>query len=40
LLKRDTQREAAAILKTKDEGQDLSGLVESLLERWIKNQNA
>ena len=38
LLKRDTQREAAAILKAKDVGQDLSGLVQSLLERWIKQQ--
>jgi hypothetical protein len=36
LLKRETQREAAAMLKAKDEGQDLSGLVQSLLERWIK----
>jgi hypothetical protein len=36
LLKRETQREAAAMLKVKDEGQDLSGLVQSLLERWIK----
>jgi hypothetical protein len=38
LLKRETQREAAAILKGRDEGQDLSGLVQSLLERWIKQQ--
>jgi|SRR6516164_8965206 len=38
LLKRETQREAAAILKAKDEGRDLSGLVQSLLERWIKQQ--
>src|SRR5271169_6310990 len=38
LLKRETQREAAAILKAKDEGQDLSGLVQSLLESWIKIQ--
>jgi hypothetical protein len=38
LLKRDTQREAAAILKAKDEGQDLSALVQSLLESWIKRQ--
>jgi hypothetical protein len=40
LLKRDTQREAAAILKAKDEGQDLSGLVQGLLERWIKQQRS
>jgi hypothetical protein len=38
LLKRDTQRAAAAILKAKDEGQDLSGLVQTLLESWIKRQ--
>lgn len=40
LLKRETQREAAAILRRKDEGQDLSGLVESLLESWIKRQKS
>jgi hypothetical protein len=40
LLKRETQREAAAILKAKDEGQDLSGLVQSLLDRWLKQQRA
>jgi hypothetical protein len=38
LLKRDTQREAAAILRDKDEGLDLSGLVQSLLESWLKRQ--
>jgi hypothetical protein len=40
LLMRDTQREAAAILKAKDEGLDLSGLVQSLLESWIKRQKS
>ena len=40
LLKRETQREAAAILKAKDEGQDLSGLVQSLLESWTKRQKS
>jgi hypothetical protein len=40
LLKRDTQREAAAILRAKDEGLDLSGLVQSLLESWIKRQKS
>lgn len=40
LLKRDTQREAAAILKAKDGGQDLSGLVQGLLEGWIKRQKS
>jgi hypothetical protein len=40
LLKRDTQREAAAILRAKDEGLDLSGLVQTLLESWIQRQNS
>jgi hypothetical protein len=40
LLKRETQREAAAILRSKDEGLDLSALVESLLESWIKRQKS
>jgi hypothetical protein len=38
LLKKDTQREAANILRAKDEGLDLSGLVQNLLESWIKRQ--
>ena len=38
LLKRETQREAANILRAKDEGLDLSGLVQTLLEGWIKRQ--
>jgi hypothetical protein len=38
LLKRDTQREAANILRAKDEGLDLSDLVQNLLEGWIKRQ--
>jgi hypothetical protein len=38
LLRRETQRAAAAILREKDEGQDLSGLVENLLDNWIKGQ--
>ncbi len=38
LLKRETQREAANILRTKDEGIDLSGLVQNLLDSWIKRQ--
>lgn len=40
LLKRETQREAAAILRSKDEGLDLSGLVQNLLESWIKRQKS
>ena len=38
LLKKETQREAANILRTKDEGLDLSGLVQNLLENWIVKQ--
>lgn len=38
LLKRDTQREAVNILRSNDAGLDLSGLVQNLLEGWIKQQ--
>ena len=38
LLRKDTQREAANILRAKEGGQDLSGLVQSLLDAWIKRQ--
>ena len=38
LLKKETQREAASILRQKDEGLDLSGLVQNLLEGWIERQ--
>lgn len=38
LLKKETQREAARLLRDKDAGQDLSGLVQQLLENWIKKQ--
>jgi|ERR1039458_111784 hypothetical protein len=38
LLKRETQREAVNILRAKDDGLDLSGLVQNLLEGWIKGQ--
>jgi hypothetical protein len=40
LLKRQTQRTAAAILRDRDEGLDLSGLVQSLLEDWVKKQKS
>ena len=40
LLKKETQREAANILRAKDEGLDLSGLVQNLLESWIKRQKS
>ena len=38
LLKRDTQREAANILRVKDDGLDLSDVLQNLLEGWIKRQ--
>jgi hypothetical protein len=37
LLRRETQREAAKLLRDKDEG-DLSGLVQKLLDGWVKRQ--
>lgn len=40
LLKKETQREAAKILRDKDEGQDLSGLIQNLLDNWIKRQKS
>jgi hypothetical protein len=40
LLKKETQREAVSILRAKDEGLDLSGLVQNLLETWIKRQKS
>jgi hypothetical protein len=38
LLKKETQRKAADILRATDEGLDFSGLVQNLLEDWIKRQ--
>jgi hypothetical protein len=38
LLKRETQREAARLLREKDDGLDFSGLVQTLVEHWIKRQ--
>ena len=38
LLKRGTQRAATDILRQRDDGQDLSGLVQNLLENWVKRQ--
>lgn len=38
LLQKDTQRQAANILRDKDDGLDLSDLVQNLLEAWIKKQ--
>ena len=39
LLRKETQREAAAILRQQDKGQDFSALVQRLLEGWIKRQH-
>lgn len=41
LLKKQTQREAVMILRsgqTEDEGQDLSDLLQNLLEQWVTRQ--
>jgi len=38
LIKKNTQREAVSLLRAKDSGLDLSGLVQDLLEAWIKKQ--
>jgi hypothetical protein len=38
LLKRETQRQAASMLREKDDGLDFSGLVQNLVESWIKRQ--
>jgi hypothetical protein len=38
LLRRETQREALFILRSEDTGQDLSGLVQMLLDEWVKKK--
>ena len=40
LLKKETQREAANILRAKNEGLDLSALVQNLLESWVERQKS
>ena len=40
LLKRDTQRAAAAILLQRNDGKDLSDLMQCLLEGWVEKQKA
>jgi hypothetical protein len=40
LLRKETQRQAAGILRDKDEGLDFSGLVQKLLENWITRQKS
>jgi hypothetical protein len=40
LLKKDTQREAANLLRDRGEGSDLSGLMQKLLDSWVKRQKS
>jgi hypothetical protein len=40
LLKKETQRQAANILREQHEGLDFSGLVQNLVESWIKKQKS
>ena len=40
LLKRETQRQASNVLREKNEGEDLSGLLQKLLEDWVKKQKS
>ena len=40
LLKKETQREAINLLRDKEEGLDLSGLVQKLLENWVARQKS
>jgi len=38
LLKKETQREAVNLLRADEDGPDLSGLVQHLLEGWVKKR--
>jgi hypothetical protein len=38
LLRRETHRAADAILRDRDDGEDMSGLMQTLLESWVKQQ--
>lgn len=38
MLKRETHIEASDILRRQDDGQDISELLQSLLEQWVKRQ--
>ena len=40
LLKKETQRQAANILREREQGMDFSGLVQILLENWTKRQQS
>jgi hypothetical protein len=38
MLKRETHIEASDILRRQEDGQDISELLQSLLEQWVKRQ--
>lgn len=40
LLKKETQREATSLLRAKEEGLDLSTLVQRLLENWVARRKS
>jgi hypothetical protein len=40
LLKKETHRAAANILREQEQGEDFSGLVQNLVESWIKRQKS
>ncbi len=40
LLRRETQREAVSHLRDKGEGSDLSGLMQKLLEGWVRRHRS
>jgi hypothetical protein len=39
-LKKRTQREAAAIVQSQDDGRDLSDVLQHLLEQWVAERKA
>jgi hypothetical protein len=39
-LKRRTQKEVAALLQARDDGRDLSDVLQELLERWLAEQRS
>ncbi len=39
LLKRQTQRQATDLLRNQEDGQDLSELIQQLLEQWVRKQH-
>jgi hypothetical protein len=38
LLRKDTHKAVSRILRDREDGQDFSGLVQSLVEDWLKKQ--